>query len=487
MTTKNRQADYSVINGISLDIFTETELRKIHNATLETLTEMGINITNQEALDIFENAGAKVDRSNRRVKIPADIIEEAIQSAPSELLLAGRNPEHDLVLGKSRVNFTTFGPCNKIIDYQTGEYRDTAKEDVADTARLVDYLDQVDIYSHAVSAIDSPEENTDLHEAEAFLNNTSKHCMHLNLTSGENAKKYFEMGAAVAGGMDKLRDRPLISALVCPQSPYEIHGEAAQIIIESARAGIPINVLSMAMAGATSPITLAGTLVEHNAEVLTGITLAQLVNKGAPVIYGSSTTIFDVAESTAPVGSPELGICNAGIARLAGYYNLPSYTAAGQSDSKKSDIQAGHEKTMTMMLPAMAGSNILYGLGMLELGVAFSHSQLVLDAEMARMVRRVIQGVDVNDYTMAVEDIKEVGPGGDFLTQQHTIDNMHSEQARADIFDRQMRSNWEASGSKTAKENAEERVKEIMESHEPEPLAEEIQAELKEIVESAKN
>ncbi len=154
------------------------------------------------------------------------------------------------------------------------------------------------------------------------------------------------------------------------------------------------------------------------------------------MIYGSSTTIFDVAESTAPVGSPEMGICNAGIARLAEYYNLPGYTAAGQSDSKKSDVQAGHEKKMTMMLPAMAGSNMLYGMGMLELGIAFSHSQLVLDAEMARMVRRAIQGVDVNDYTMAVEDIKEVGPGGDFLTQQHTIDNMHSEQARADIFDR---------------------------------------------------
>ena len=241
----------------------------------------------------------------------------------------------------------------------------------------------------------------------------------------------------------------------------------------------------MAMAGATSPITTAGTLVNHNAEVLSGIALAQLVNKGAPIIYGSSTTIFDVAESTTPMGSPEMGMCNAGVSMLARYYNLPSYTAGGQSDSKKSDVQAGHEKTMTFMLPAMAGSNMLYGMGMLELGVAFSHTQLVLDAEMARMVRRVIQGVDVNDYTMAVEDIKEVGPGGDFLTQQHTIDNMHTEQARADIFDRKMKHNWQASGSKTAQDNAEERVKEIMENYEPDSLDNKIQVRLKEIVESA--
>ncbi len=141
---------------------------------------------------------------------------------------------------------------------------------------------------------------------------------------------------------------------------------------------------------------------------------------------------------------------------------------------------------MTFLLPAMAGSNMLYGMGMLELGVTFSHTQLVLDAEMAKMVRRVIQGVDVNDYTMAVEEIKEVEPGGNFLTQQHTIDNMHTEQARADIFDRKMMDNWKASGSKTAKENADERAREILETHEPEPLDEAVQNKLKEIVESVK-
>ena len=329
MTIRNRQSYYPVKNGFSVDMFSEDELKQIHHATLETLSDMGMHITNDEALDIFADAGAEVDRDTGRVKIPPYMIRDALDSAPPEVLLAGRDPENDVVVGDSRVNFTTFGAGVHIVDAESGEFRDTTKQDVADTARMADSLDQVDVYSHAVTGGDCPTENVDLHEAQAFLNNTSKHCMHIDLTCGENAKKYFEMGAAITGGMDELRDRPIISALVCPQSPYELHGDAAQIIIECARAGVPVNVLSMAMAGATSPITLAGTLVDHNAEVLTGIVLAQLVNRGAPVLYGSSTTAFDVKESTSPVGAPELGMINASVARLARYYNLPSYTAGG--------------------------------------------------------------------------------------------------------------------------------------------------------------
>ncbi len=329
MAVRNNQSDFPVKNGFSVDMFSEAELRQIHNATMETLSDMGMHITNDEALDIFADAGADVDRKSGRVKIPPYMVDDAVRSAPPEILLAGQDPEHDVVMGDSRVNFTTFGAGVHIFDFETGEFRDTTKQDVADTARLADYLDQVDVYSHAVTGGDCPTENVDLHEAEAFLSNTSKHCMHIDLTCGENARKYFEMGAAIAGGMDELRDRPIISALVCPQSPYELHGEAAQIIIECAREGIPVNVLSMAMGGATSPITLAGTLVDHNAEVLTGIVLAQLVNRGAPVMYGSSTTAFDVKESTSPVGAAELGMINASVARLARYYNLPSYTAGG--------------------------------------------------------------------------------------------------------------------------------------------------------------
>lgn len=327
MTIRNPRSNYPQKHGFSLNMYTEEELRQIHYSTLEILWQEGVHITSEEALNIFQDAGAKVDRSESKVYIPAYLVEDAIRSAPSTITLAGRNPKNDCVLEGSRVSFTTFGAGVKIFDPETNVLRNTTKADVAGTALVADYLDGVDVYSHAVSARDCPKVSVDLHEAEAFLSNTSKHVQHIDLTSGDHARKYIEMGAAIVGGMDNLRKRPILSALTCPQSPLQLHKECCEIIIEFARAGVPVNVLSMAMSGATTPVTIAGTLVVHNAEVLAGITLAQLANRGAPVMYGSSTTTFDLQFATAPVGSPELGMCSAGVAALAQFYLLPSYTA----------------------------------------------------------------------------------------------------------------------------------------------------------------
>lgn len=309
-------------------MYTEDELRQIHYATLEVLWHEGITIGSEEALNIFEKGGAVVNRSEHKVRLHPYMVEDAIKSAPSTLILAGRTPEQDLVVDGSRVNFTTFGCGVSIYDIETNEYRPTVVKDVADTALVADALNNVDFYSHAVSAGQSaPKSSVDLRETEAFLTNTSKHCMHIDLTCGRNAQYYIDMAAAVVGGKDKLRDRPLVSALTCPQSPLALHSECCEIIMTFAKNFIPCNILSMAMSGGTTPITLAGTLVIHNAEVLTGIVLSQLTCKGAPVIYGSSTTTLDMQYATAPVGSPELGMCSASVAALARFYLLPSFVA----------------------------------------------------------------------------------------------------------------------------------------------------------------
>jgi trimethylamine--corrinoid protein Co-methyltransferase len=294
---------------------------------MEILERAGILVFCDEALEIFSAGGCSV--INNLVKIPAYIAEDAIRSAPSTILLAGRNPARDMVLDGRRVGFTNFGAGVMVIDPFNGELRESTKEDVAATALACDALDEVDIYSSAVVARDVPEGTIDLHEAEAFLSNTSKHCQHIDLTGGAGARKFFEMGSAITGGMDKLRERPIISALVCPTSPLQLHTHTSEIIIECARAGIPVNILSMAMSGASAPVSLAGTLVTHNAEVIGGMVLHQLTAKGAPMIYGSSTTTFDLTYATAPVGAPELGLISAGVAELAHYYMLPSYVAGG--------------------------------------------------------------------------------------------------------------------------------------------------------------
>lgn len=329
MTIRSNQASYMIKQGFSVNMYTNDELLAIHNATLEVLERTGVKVFADEALDLFENAGAKVNRSDKIVKIPGWMVEDAIRSAPSTVLLAGRDPKYDVVLGGSRVNFTNFGAGVKIVDPDTGVLRETTKQDLANSALFVDALDEVEVYSQGVVPRDVLPKSSDLHAGEAFLSNTTKHCHHIDLTCGAHAKKFFEMGAAIVGGMDKLRERPVLSVLTCPTSPLQLGDENCEIIIECARAEVPVNVLSMALAGASSPITIAGTLVSHNAEVLSGIVLAQLANKGAPCIYGSSTTTFDMQFATAPVGSPELGMINAGVGRLAQFYLLPSYTAGG--------------------------------------------------------------------------------------------------------------------------------------------------------------
>lgn len=329
MPTRNQKSSYMVKDGFSVDFFTQDEIQAIHQASLEVFRNTGMQFHNKDALAVLKDGGCDVDMSTGIVKIPEYIVEEAIASAPSHVLLAGREERHDRVLQGNRVAWTNFGAGVEIYDAFTGEFRLPTVKDVGDTAKVVDYLDSVDVYSQAVVGRDAPPETGDLLAAEAFLSNTTKHCHHIDLASGAAARRYINMGAAIAGGMDELRARPVVSALICPTSPLQMSDHGCAIIMEFARAGVPINILSMGLAGGTTPVTIAGTLVIHNCEILGGIVLNQLTCKGSPVIYGSSTTTFDMRCMTAPVGSPELGMIAAGVAALAHYYNLPCYTAGG--------------------------------------------------------------------------------------------------------------------------------------------------------------
>lgn len=321
-------AGLNLKGNFAIDIFTEDELTEIHLATVEVLERTGVFVEDEEALDIFDGGGAKVNRKTKIVKIPAYLLEDCIRSAPSKVILYGRNPKNDIVLERNRVAFTNFGEAIKIIDPFTGELRNTTKQDVANSAKMVDALDGIDVYERAMTASDVPEDISPLHIADAYFANTSKHCHH-GPGSGWLGKWLYKMAAVVAGGKDKLRERPIISSLVCPVSPLRLVRDCCEIIITGARAGVPINVLSMGMAGGSMPVTLAGTLVIHNAEVLSGLVLHQLTVKGAPYIYGSSTTTLDLKLTTTPVGNPELGMISAAVAKLAQYYLLPSFVAGG--------------------------------------------------------------------------------------------------------------------------------------------------------------
>lgn len=325
---RNLHAGKRQSGGLSLNIFTREELDEIHFATLEVLEHTGLLIDNDEALEMFHGAGARVDKQKRIVKMPPYIVEDAIRSAPSKLFLAGRNSKNDFIMEGNRVGFTNFGEGVFIIDPYTGEHRETTKQDVADSAKICDYLSDIDVYERAVGASDVPMETVQLHNAEAWLSNTSKHGF-MGPGNAYLMQKITQMAAVIAGGMDKLKERQIISFITCPVSPLQLVPETCEIIMEGARSGMAVNILSMAMAGGSSPVTLAGTLVDHNAEVLGGIVLSQLTSKGARVIYGSSTTAMDLRLAAATVGSPECAVINAAVAQMATYYLLPSWVAGG--------------------------------------------------------------------------------------------------------------------------------------------------------------
>ena len=328
MFKRRQNAETSSCGGVSLNMFTDDELKKIHLGTLEVLKKTGVFIESEEAQDILAAAGAIVDRKTNVVRFPEWMVEDAIQSAPRQLLLYSRDGQHDLVVEDDRVYMSTFGQAVTVLDSETGEIRASTKKDVGQAALLADALDEIDIVERSVTAGDIQNDLAPLHEAEELFANTTKH-MVFGPGNGYRAQKIIDMAAVVMGGHDKLREKPIITCNCCPTSPLKLVRHVCNAIIVCAKNGIPCNILSMVLAGMSGPITLAGSLVVYNAEILAGIILNQTVCKGAPVIYGGSSMVFDMHHLTTPMGSPEVALLNAAAPKIAQYYNLPSWVAGG--------------------------------------------------------------------------------------------------------------------------------------------------------------
>ena len=312
--------------GLKLDVFTEDEIQDIHLSTLEVLERTGVWVELDQALDIYSDGGCVVDRESHIVRISPHIVEDAIASAPPSVVLCGRDPKNDICLEPGRVGFSNFGEGIKVIDPRTGELRASTKKDLGEIARLVDALDEVDVFEMAVVSSDQPPASFSLHNHEAAIVNQTKPISG-GAQDGDAVHRTVDMLAAVQGSRDAVRERPMMVMGTCPVSPLKLVNDFCEIVIESARAGLPSCVLSMAMAGGSSPVTLAGTLVTHNAEVLAGIVLGQLTERGSKQLYGSSTTAMDLRLVAASVGTPECALISAGAAQLARQYRLPSYIA----------------------------------------------------------------------------------------------------------------------------------------------------------------
>ncbi len=319
-------------NGIKFELFTDDEARMIDMATRDVLATYGVQVSDVEARQLFKDAGCDVNEETLMVKIPSHVLDRALATCPPKYYLYGREEERTFPMEwKGKVNYTCFGTGIQVCDYLGHgqfETRDSNEDDLRNVARLCDSLPGLSFFSLPVSARNwAGNGSEDVHEAYTSMANTTMHFHHIDPVA-DNVKFYWEMVKAYYHGDEKMaREKPIMSMLVCPTSPLELSYNACQCIIQGARYGMPVNVLSMAMAGGSSSIFLAGTLVTHNAEILSGIVLSQLACPGAPIMYGSSTTTFDLKRGTAPVGSPELGLISAAVAKMGQYYHLTVFTA----------------------------------------------------------------------------------------------------------------------------------------------------------------
>ena len=298
--------------GMRLEVLSAGDLDAIHAETLKVLEETGVFVEDDEALDIFADGGARIDRETNIVRLPGEVVEAAIAACPPD--------------DGGPVTFSSFDEGVMYVDPRSGERRRPLKADAADAALLVDALPNIDSYGAAVRPTDVPAATAAVHGCEAALLSTTKH-VGTEATSGWEVRLCAELGACVAGSLDALRDDPVVGFGTCPVSPLKLPRDATEVIVECARLGLSDCILSMAMAGGSAPVTLAGTLVVHNAEVLAGITLAQMTERGSPVTYGSSTTAMDLRFAAASVGSPEMALIGAAAAQIARRYKLPSVIA----------------------------------------------------------------------------------------------------------------------------------------------------------------
>lgn len=328
MAVRGIHAGSARLEGIGLNMFTYDELYDIHLATLDVLWNIGVKVESEQAREIFYSHGCTVNPETHIVKIPAHLVEDAIRSIPKTFRACGRNPENDWLNESNRTGFVNFGEAVQMIDPYTRKIRKPSKKDVDDVTRFCEAMDQIVIYERALGPHEVDPDVAQVHIAESFYNYSTKHA-YIGMNRPENMRAAAKMGYVVAGGEDKFRERPLFSQSTDPVSPLVHSKGATDTLLEAIKMGVPAKINSMGLAGGTTCVNLAATLVTHNAEILSMFVLGQLVKRGYPMVYGTSTTMMDLRTTVACVGTPELALFSAAVAKLAQFYMIPSWVAGG--------------------------------------------------------------------------------------------------------------------------------------------------------------
>jgi trimethylamine--corrinoid protein Co-methyltransferase len=467
---------------LRLDILTSDDILRLHTATLDIIESTGVRFPSKRALDIWEAHGAQVDRNTSIVKVPGQLIEDALKLAPPKYNLAARNPDQDLSLDGNHVFLGTDGCGVEVIDINTGKRRMSDWQDVADIARIGDALDEIAFHWVAVSAQDYPAKTRGLHELRAIWENSTKHAQTESIYNEKEARAAIEMAAAISGGKDSLRKRPLLSIMQCTAPPLGQDGGSVDAALVGAEAGLPVGFMTMAACLTTGPATLAGNLVVGNAEVISATALIQLAYPGAPVFYAAAQTASDLRTGAYTGGGPEDFLFGAAQNKLSDFYNIPLSMGSFATGAKEPNWHAGVENSLSTFMATVVMSDMLLGAGLLHGSRIWSYAQMLMDCEIFSIIHKVMQGIVVDDESLALDVIRNVGPGGNFLSQKHTLKHMR------DIFipqfmDRRPYNVWEEKKD-DGRDWALEKARNILKTHQPEPLEIKVSSELKKIIAS---
>jgi trimethylamine--corrinoid protein Co-methyltransferase len=452
---------------------TQAEIERIHATILDVMEQIGFADATASMVELVTAAGGWLDGEGR-LRFPRALVEDVIARAPRSFVLPGQDPAHDLELGGGRVHMGTAGAAPFIVDFETGLHRPTTTADLYDIARLVDTLDNIHFYWRSVVAREMPTwDAIDLNTVYACMQGTTKHITS-SFNNGASVRNAVAMLDMRLGGEGEFRKRPFCS-MSCTHvvPPLRFAKDSCEAMETAVRAGMPVGILSAPQAGATSPVTLAGTIVQSMAECLGGLVFCYLIDPDCRAHLGTWPFLSDLRTGAMSGGSAENGLIVAGCAQMAGFYNLPGSVAAGMTDSKTPDAQSGAEKASTALMAANAGSSLVCeAAGMQASLMATAFEAYVIDDDMLAAVQRTVRGIEVTDETLAFDMIRDVVRGdGHFLGHPETRRRMRSDFVYPAVGDRATPSAWEEAGARDVRERARDRVREVMRSHYPQHVA----------------
>jgi len=458
------------------------EMDQIHAETLDVLWQSGVKIEHTAAVSMLREAGARIDDGRSMVKLPPDVVEWAVAQVPRKLVLAGRTSANDLEIDETTLPVTR--SVNGVEGYQdaaTGQYRLATQQDIVDFTRLMDALEHPRICCGMLPC-DAPHlKARDLTTVKLMLQHTGKH-LAISVDDVQQFEAMIEMAAVVSGGKKKLKERPLFSVLTSATSPRTLLNYCIENILLAGRHGIPVMVNSAPLMGATSPVTIAGCLVQCNVEILALLTLAQIAHPGAPLIYRQLPMAVDMQSGSPVAGSMECAMATGALTQLARErYQLPVDVFGTTTDAVSGDAQAQIEGNTLSLLSALSGASIISGAGELGDGMSMDPVQLVIDSEILANVLRCLKGFDVNARTCAGDLIKKVMPGMEYMSEAHTLDHFRSEHRRSKVFVHQSRQEWLDGGARDASMRARELACDLMATHQAPPLEKNLLAELDKI------